>query len=310
MPPEVLPLPAPTPDLDTALANLHTAGLCILTGALSAAALDTLRSQLTAQAAAERALGALAPRGRVGAKQFVPNMVNKGWAFLDLVERAETEALAGALLGRHFLLSSINGHLYLGPTEEPETLHRDQGQVPAEVALPVVCNLLWALDDFTPASGGTLVVPGSHLWPPEHQVTPPADPALAVPVTVPAGGVLALDGRLWHGGGANAAGTPRRSIATFFCAPWIRPQEVAALSCFQEVIDDASPTLRARLGMRTYGTMGTVGGTGTPVPGATLSSDNFDFPQYIIGEGASLHPLPRVSRRVTRRDERRDDENA
>ena len=62
--------------------------------------------------------------------------------------------------------------------------------------------------------------------------------------------------------------------------------------------DDASPAPHTRLSMRTYGTMGTVGGTGTSVPGAMLDSDNFDFPQYIIGEGASLHPLPRVSRRV------------
>ena len=49
--------------------------------------------------------------------------------------------------------------------------------------------------------------------------------------------------------------------------------------------------------MRTYGTMGTVGGTGSEVPGATLKSDEFEFPDYIIGEGGSLHPLRRVSRR-------------
>ena len=64
----------------------------------------------------------------------------------------------------------------------------------------------------------------------------------------------------------------------------------------QEVIDEASPNLRARLGMRTYGTMGTVGGTASEVPGATLQSDEFDFPEYIIGEGGCLHPLKRVSR--------------
>ena len=296
--PATLPLPEATADITTAEADLLSHGLCILADALRPSELTELRNKLESQAEAERNLGALAPQGRVGAKQFVPNMVNKGQAFLELVDRPEPTALAGALLGRHFLLSSINGHIYLGSTETAEPLHRDQGQVPAAVALPVVCNLLWALDDFTAEAGSTLVVPGSHRWAPEHQVVPPEDSTLAVPVTVPAGGVLALDGRLWHGGGVNEAGTPRRSIATFFCAPWIRQQENAALSCFQEVVDSASPTLRERLGMRTYGTMGTVGGTGTPVPGATLTSDNFDFPEFIIGEGASLHPLPRVSRQV------------
>ena len=297
--PETLPLPSVTNDTGTALADLRTFGVCALADVLSATETETLRTKLEAQAEAERALGALAPKGMLGAKQFVPNMVNKGKPFLDLIERAETTALVSALLGKHFLLSSINGHIYVGVTDQAETLHRDQGQVPAAVQIPVVCNLLWALDDFVPEAGSTLVVPGSHRWAPEHQITPP-DEKLAVPVTVPAGGMLALDGRLWHAGGINANGSTRRSIATFFCAPWIRQQENAGLSCFQEVIDEASPELRARLGMRTYGTMGTVGGTGSEVPGVTLKSDAFAFPEYIIGEGGSLHPLPRVSRRKTR----------
>lgn len=294
--PETLPLPSATRDIGTALTDLRNCGICVLTDVLSDGETDELGNKLEAQAKAERSLGPLAPKGMFGTKQFVPNLVNKGKVFLDLVERAETTALVGKQLGKHFLLSSINGHIYVGVTNEIETLHRDQGQVPVAVQLPVVCNLLWALDDFVPDAGSTLVVPGSHRWASAHQIRPP-DANLAVPVTVPAGGVLALDGRLWHAGGINSNGSTRRSIATFFCAPWIRRQENAGVSCFQEVIDEASPELRERLGMRTYGTMGTVGGTGSEVPGATLQSDEFEFPEYIIGEGGSLHPLRRVSRR-------------
>ena len=302
--PVTLPLPEPTAEVATAKADLETCGVCALVDVLSTAEVETLREKLTTQAAAERALGELAPKGMVGAKQFVPNMVNKGKAFLDLVEKPATSALVGHLLGRHFLLSSINGHVFLGRTEEPQDLHRDQGQVPSSITLPVVCNLLWGLDDFVPEAGSTLVVPGSHRWPASAQCVPP-EPRMAVPVTVPAGGVLALDGRGWHGAGQNTNGALRRSVATFFCAPWIRQQENAGVSCFQEVIDEASPALRARLGMRTYGTMGTVGGTGSEVPGATLRSDAFEFPPYIIGEGGSLHPL----RRVSREDRRDPDES-
>tara|TARA_A100001037_G_scaffold302998_1_gene335954 strand:- start:946 stop:1896 length:951 start_codon:yes stop_codon:yes gene_type:complete len=297
--PATLPLPIATSDLQAAKTDLRTFGLCVLTDILSEPQLSELRTKLEAQARAERKLGKLAPKGMAGAKQFIPNMVNKGQAFLELVERPEINALAGLLLGKRFLLSSINGHIYLGPTSEPQTLHRDQGQVPASIQIPVVCNLLWALDDFVPEAGSTLVVPGSHRWEPEHHVTPP-DLTAAVPVSVPSGGLLALDGRLWHGAGVNTNGSTRRSVATFFCAPWIRPQENAGVSCFQEVIDEASPNLRERLGMRTYGTMGTIGGTGSQVPGATLTSDAFDFPEYIIGEAGSLHPLERVSRRKRR----------
>lgn len=299
--PETLPLPRATTSIETAKADLRTYGMCVLVDVLSGSEIDELRTKLQSQAEAERALGKLAPKGMVGSKQFIPNMVNKGRVFLDLVDQPATNKLAGYLLGKHFLLSSINGHVFVGLTHEPQALHRDQGQVPASIGIPVVCNLLWALGDFVPEAGSTLVVPGSHRWAPDHQLQPP-EASMAVPVTVPAGGVLALDGRIWHGAGVNTNGARRVSVATFFCAPWIRQQENSAVSCFQEIIEEASPNLRARLGMRTYGTMGTIGGTGSEVPGATLTSGEFNFPEYIIGEGGSLHPLTRVSRRKIRFD--------
>lgn len=294
---KVLGLPESTSSVVTARKNLNTFGICILKDVLSTDEVSELAGKMETQAAAERALGDLAPKGMLGEKQFIPNMVNKGRVFLDLVERPETEELVGYLLGRHFLLSSINGHIFHGPTGEAQPLHRDQGQVPAMVQMPVVCNLLWVLDDFLPEAGSTLVVPGSHRWMPEHQIHSP-DPGLAIPVSVTAGSVLAFDGRVWHGSGVNTTGSRRRSIATFFCVPWLRQQENSAVSCFQEVLNEASPKLRERLGMRTYGTMGTVGGTASEVPGATLTSDEFEFPEYIIGEGGSLHPLTRVSRQI------------
>ena len=295
--PETNSVPPITRDLESACRHLYETGMCVVADVLTPEQTKAIGEKLEEQAASERALGDLAPKGMVGCKQYVPNMVNKGKSFLDLVEKDETDHLVGCLLGDNFLLSSVNGHIYTGANSEPELLHRDQGQVPASISMPVVCNLLWALDDFTPEGGGTLVVPGSHRWEWQHQIRPP-DMDIAEPVTVPAGGVLVLDGRVWHAGGVNKTGSKRRSIATFFCAPWIRQQENAALSCFQEVLDEASPKLRARLGMHTYGTMGTVGGTGSEVPGATLISGEFSFPKYIIGESGSLHPLPRVSRQT------------
>jgi hypothetical protein len=51
--------------------------------------------------------------------------------------------------------------------------------------------------------------------------------------------------------------------------------------------------------------MGTVGGTGSEVPGATLNSEEFEFPEYIIGEGGSLHPLRRVSPKKNKKSNKR-----
>ena len=290
-----LPLPEPTGNIDQARANLTEYGLCLLAGVLSSAEVDGLRERLERQARAERSLGELAPPGTEGPRQQLSNLVNKGRVFLDLVERPETDALAGYLLGKHFLVSSLTGGLFHGASSYVQPLHRDQGQVPATADFPAICNLFWLLDDFTPERGSTWVVPGSHRWVPEHMVqAPPRD--LAVQIKAPAGSVFAWDGRIWHSAAANPEGHPRRHVSTFYCLPWMRQQENWGVTCLQEVLDEASPKLKARMGLRTYGTLGMVSGTRTSAEVAGLGNYDVEFPEFIIGEEGALHPLRRVSR--------------
>lgn len=294
-PPEALPLPPLTTSIAQALDDLSTFGLCFLQDALTPEEVETLRTRLENQAEAERSLGELAPPGVHGVRQQISNAVNKGPEFLALVERNETDELAGFMLGKDFLISSITGSIFHGPTEEAQQLHRDQGQVPATADFPAACNLFWLLDDFTPECGSTFVVPGSHRWKPEYQVNaPPRE--MAVQIEVPAGSIFSWDGRIWHGAGVNRTGHPRRHIGTFFCLPWMRQQENWGVSCLQEVLDEASPKLQVRLGLKTYGTLGGVNGTYTQAKGTSLGNSPVSFPEYIIGENGTLHPLRRVSR--------------
>ena len=88
----------------------------------------------------------------------------------------------------------------------------------------------------------------------------------------PAGSVFAWDGRVWHGAAANPDGHPRRHISTFYCLPWMRQQENWGVACLQEVLDEASPKLKARMGLRTYGTLGMVSGTRTGAEAASLGN--------------------------------------
>jgi ectoine hydroxylase-related dioxygenase (phytanoyl-CoA dioxygenase family) len=294
--PDALPMPAPTDDVEQAKSDLSEYGICILTGVLTAAEVETLRNALEAQAMAERNLGDKAPPAALAQKQLVSNLVNKGQCFLDLVTRPEVDELAGHMLGRSFLLSSLTGGFFHGTTEEPQQLHRDQGQVPATADFVASCNLFWLLDDFTPASGSTYVVPGSHRWPPEHLVTPPPR-EVAQQITAPVGSVVSWDGRIWHGMGVNMDGSKRRSITTFFCLPWTRQQENWGVTCLQEVLDEASPKLRARLGLRTYGTLGMMSGTRTQAEGVSLGNYDVEIPEFVIGEGGALHRVRRVARK-------------
>ncbi len=296
-PPVALAVPKLTCDIEQAKLDLTEYGLCLLTDVLGARELDVLRTKLGRQAAAERALGELAPPSASTTKQLVSNMVNKGSEFLALVEKTESDELAGYLLGKDFLISSITGGIFHGQTSEPQPLHRDQGQVPATADFPAACNLFWLLDDFTPNRGSTFVVPGSHRWNPEYQVnSPPRE--MAVQIEAPAGSVFAWDGRLWHGTGVNVEGHTRRQLTTFFCLPWMRQQENWGVSCLQEVLDEASPKLKIRLGLKTYGTLGGVSGTLTNQATVSLGNAQVSFPEFIIGEDGALHPLRRVSRAI------------
>ena len=293
--PNVLAQPTLTKDIEQAKRDLIEYGMCLLKDTLSANEVQELRTKLDQQAAAERSLGKLTPPSAKGNRQNVSNMVNKGKVFLDLVERRETDELGSLLLGKDFLISSITGVVYYGTTDEPQMLHRDQGQVPATAGFPAAINMFWMLDDFNPARGSTCVIPGSHRWPAENQINPPAR-ELATQIEAPAGTLFAWDGRLWHGAGINHAGHPRRNIITFFCLPWMRQQENWGVSCLQEVLDEASDQLKVRLGLKTYGTLGGVNGTATGESGASLGNTRIVFPEFIIGEQGKLHRLKRVTR--------------
>ena len=295
-PPEVLNIPSATTLPEKAREDLAIYGLCLLKDALTEKEINNLSQGLDRQAQAERDLDDKAPTGALAVQQSISNMVNKGKMFLDLVERPIVDDLAGFLLGKDFLISSLTAGVFHGPTTEPQQLHRDQGQVPATADFPAACNAFWLLDDFKPERGSTYVVPGSHRWPSAYQVEPPPR-SLASQIEADAGTLLVFDGRIWHGYGANLEGHPRRHLANFLCLPWMRQQENWWVTCLQEVLEEASPKLKRRLGLRTYGTLGMMNGTKTELAQRSLGNYDVAVPEYIIGELGQLHKTRRVSRK-------------
>ena len=94
-----------------------------------------------------------------------------------------------------------------------------------QLIAPAACvNVLWMLCDVSEENGGTRLVPGSHLS--GRQPTPEDDrPEDIVSAQAPAGSALIIDGRLWHGTGANRTDGDRLVVLTTFCGPQFRPQE-------------------------------------------------------------------------------------
>jgi len=162
---------------------------------------------------------------------FDGSRTRKIWALL-----AKTRCLDQAALD-HLVLDIVEDTIGAGaqfgltnatqvhPGQDVQMLHYEQGIYPLPRDRDVMLTAIWALDDFTAENGATLVVPGSH----EHGQGKPAREE-AVPMEMPAGSVMLLSGRLWHGAGANISTRPRLAVIIDYIQPWLRPAEAHMMS--------------------------------------------------------------------------------
>jgi len=261
----VMGLPPLTRDLEEAKAHLDTFGVARIADALSPDRVAALKSRLIEQAEAERAAEvAFLDGGGIdggGANQRVWNLPSKGEVFLDLLRTPIVRTLARHVLQGDYCLSSHTANI-AGPGGEAMVLHSDQGYSPRQIDLALTMNVMWMLVDFTDDNGATRLVPGSHRIPAE----PPRDaPVQTVAGVGPAGTALVFDGRIWHGTGANTTTDQLRyGVLTYFCRPWLRPQENYTLSTHPDVVAGADPELLALLGLRVWRTLGGVQGPWGP----------------------------------------------
>lgn len=83
-------------------------------------------------------------------------------------------------------------------------------------------NIMFAIDEFSEATGATLVVPGTH-----QMITAPSPDYLkanAVAMECPAGSMVVFDSTLWHAAGANTSGRDRLAINHQFTRSYIKQQ--------------------------------------------------------------------------------------
>jgi ectoine hydroxylase-related dioxygenase (phytanoyl-CoA dioxygenase family) len=121
----------------------------------------------------------------------------------------------------------------IGPDSPAQALHRDQWcfdfhAFPPDMVVEV--STIWALTDFTEATGATRVVPDSHR---SAEVT--ATDADAVPAEMPRGSVVVYTGSTVHGGGANRSDETRVGLNVDYTLGWPRQEENQYLSVPIEV---------------------------------------------------------------------------
>ena len=143
-------------------------------------------------------------------------------------------------------------------------------------------SVIGAIDPFTAENGGTVMYPGSHLWPAERMQALFAaltrgektqDTQSVMHLAMPAGALCLFQGTLVHGAGANRSAAPRLAFTNHYCEPWARQQENFALGVPKDRVAQMSRELQALLGYqlrRPGDIMGQVGGYH---PAKTLDPD-------------------------------------
>ena len=244
--------------VDKMLSVLAKAGCLVVTDAADEQTIAALRAEM-APHMAQATIGT-----EDDPEEFYPAHTRRVSA---LVGRSET---AGRLvmhphtlaLCDHFLLPNSNPRyqlhvsaaLEIGPGSREQILHREEDPFSFfELPRPnLVLASMWAITDFTKENGGTLLVPGSHLWGPERK----PEPDEIVAAEMPKGAVLFWMGGLLHGAGANISNDWRYGVILTYSLGWLRQEENQSLAIPQHIVKNLPEALRDMLGDTMNGSLG------------------------------------------------------
>jgi ectoine hydroxylase-related dioxygenase (phytanoyl-CoA dioxygenase family) len=177
------------------------------------------------------------------------NLLARSKVFEAVPVHAKVLPIIERVLGRGCLVSSISSVAILAG-EKAQPIHTDDQLIPLpRPHVPIVCNSMWALTDFTSENGATRLVVGTH----RSEKSPQLGAAYeSIPAVMKKGSVLVWNGSMWHGGGANQTDERRVGISMNYCAGWIRQQENQQLGIPREVAKGFSDELRALVGYGIY----------------------------------------------------------
>lgn len=222
-------------------------GFTIVENAIAPALVEALNAAL---ALLERELDAKpAMNGFEGHKTVrIYNLLAYGAPFAEVPVHANVLPIVEEVLDPGCLISSLSS-IAIDPGEVAQPIHADDMVIPlAKPHIPIVCNSMWALTDFTDANGATRLVPGSHVK--ENPVYGGTYETIAAEMNK--GSVLIWDGALWHGGGANRTDKRRTGIAMNYCAGFIRQQENQQLGLKPDLVKTFAPRLQELVGYGVY----------------------------------------------------------
>ncbi len=213
----------PNVSVDEAIRRVTVEGWCVLDSVIPPAEVGGVREAVLDVSRREPDAG----KPRIG----IGGLIAKTQAFAPYVAEERLLGVAHARLGAPVRISMTHG-IVTAPGygranwhgDWPFSLRQDQKVLhPYPADAPMHVTTLWALTEFSAATGGTAIVPGSHRFgnnpsgdngygehaPAPSELQPHLDP----------GDVLMIDSRVWHTNGDNVSDRTRVGMAVRY-APW------------------------------------------------------------------------------------------
>ena len=236
----------PETPIDEVAQHLRDLGYAIVEDAVDAATLDRLHAEL----------GPFIEHSAAGTDEYDGRRTRRTGALIarsptarELVMHPTVVGTVGAFLDHATAFQlHLTQVITIEPGETAQQLHRDQmafDLFPFPPDYHVQCNTMWALTDFTAANGATRIAPGTSVM--------DDDAASAVEVMqaeMPRGSVLFYDGKVLHGGGANASDGVRMGVNITYAVGWVRQEENQYLACPPELARTLDDDLLQMMGYR------------------------------------------------------------
>lgn len=168
-------------------------------------------------------------------------------AFLALATHPTLTGLARALLGDNVVLLMQNGVINRPDRRQFQTnWHRDLNYQQWVCTRPLAMSALVCLEDFSPETGGTAFLPGSHLV--ESFPSPDIVAKAETTPVLPRGSMIVFSSMVFHRAGINRSGRVRRAVNHVIGAPILAQQVDIPAMLARDPPDD--PWLAGYLGYR------------------------------------------------------------
>lgn len=236
--------------VDDHVARIEKDGFTVVEDAIDPALVDRLVAAIDALHA-ELAVGPATNLFEGLATLRVYNLLARGKVFEEVPVHDRVLPIVERILDQGCLVSSLSS-ITIMPGERAQPIHADDQLIPLpKPHVPLVCNSMWALTDFTEENGATRILPGTHQADRSPELSLDDEPR-GIPAVMKKGSVLVFDGSVWHGGGANRSHARRMGLAMNYCAGWMRQQENQQLGIPRDVAKGFSPRLRKLVGYGLY----------------------------------------------------------